>query len=109
MSLGPVSGQAGTVTTITKAPQCLFRVEKVMATDSGDPPGTATRIMQFLIGQRIQRPTASGSSLVAFFGPATLGNGVRWDTCQQGLTISVTVSFVQAATFDISLFGRAVV
>lgn len=109
LSFGPISGPAGAVATIVKAPQCLFRVEKVMASDTGNPPGTATRIMQFLVGNRIQRPSASGSSLVVFFGPATLGNGLRWDTCQQGLSIAITVSFVQAATFDMTCFGRAVI
>ena len=108
MSLGPAFGAAGAQTTLTISPQCRFRVEKVIATDTGTPAGTATRIMQFLVGNRIQRPSASGSSLVSFFGPATLGNGLRWDTCEKGLVISVTVSFVQAATFDLSLFGRAV-
>jgi len=107
LSLGPVSGAAGTTTVITVAPQCSFRVEKAMATDTGTPPGTATRIMQFLVGNKIQRPTAQGASLVLFFGPATLGNGLRWDTCEKGLTISVTVSFVQTATFDLCLFGKA--
>ena len=108
LSLGPVAGAAGSTTTISVSPQCLFRVEKVIATDTGNPPGTATRVMQFTVGSRLQRPAASGSSLVLFFGPATLGNGLRWDTCQQGLSISITVSFVQDATFDISLFGKAV-
>lgn len=108
LSLGPAFGVAGSTTVITVSPQCLFRVEKVMAYDTGNPPGTATRIMQFLVGNQLQRPSASGSSLALFFGVATLGNGMRWDTCQRGLTISVTVSFVQAATFEMSLFGKAV-
>lgn len=108
LPFGPAFGAAGTSTVITVSPQCLFRVEKVLATDTGSPPGTATRIMQFLVGQRMQRPSANGSTLAMFFGPGTLGNGVRWDTCQQGLSISVTVSFVQAATFDMTVIGSSV-
>lgn len=108
LSLGPAFGAAGTQQTLTVSPQCLYRVEKVIATDTGTPVGTATRIMQFLVGNRLQRPSANGSSLVSFFGPATLGNGLRWDTCEKGLVISVTVSFVQASTFDMSLFGKAI-
>ena len=108
LSFGPVSGAAGTTTVITVAPQCLYRVEKVIATDTGTPPGTATRIMQFLVGQRLQRPGSAGSTLVQFFGPATFGNGLRWDTCERGLSIAVTVSFIQAATFEMSTFGKAV-
>ncbi|KKW46607.1 MAG: hypothetical protein UY96_C0003G0110 [Parcubacteria group bacterium GW2011_GWB1_56_8] len=108
LSFGPVSGAAGTTTVITRSPQCLFRVEKVMATDTGTPPGFATRIMSFLVGQRLQRPTSSGSTLALFFGPAALGNGLRWDTCERGLSISITVSFVVAATFDMVVFGKGI-
>jgi hypothetical protein len=108
LSLGPAFGAAGSTTTLSVQPQCLFRVEKVIATDTGSPAGSATRIMQFMVGNRLQRPSSSGSTTVQFFGPGVLGNGMRWDTCQQGLSISVQVSFVQDATFDMSLFGRAV-
>ncbi len=44
IDFGPVSGAAGTTTTVTVAPQCLFRGEKVMATDTASPAGTGTRI-----------------------------------------------------------------
>jgi len=108
LSLGPVAGVAGSVTTVSVSPQCLYRVSKAMAYDTGSPPGTGTRIMQFLVGNRIQRPTAQGSTLSAFFGPLALGNRLCWDTCQRGLLISITVSFVQACTFDVTVFGEAI-
>lgn len=108
MSIGPAFGVAGSRQTLTVTPQCLFRVEKVMANDTGAPAGYGTRILQFIVGQRLQRPNANGSPLALFFGPATLGNGMRWDTCQRGLTISVQVEFVQSCTFDMALFGQAV-
>jgi len=109
LSFGPVSGSAGTTTIITVAPQCLFRGEKVMATDTASPAGTGTRITQVLIGQRLQRPASGGGSLTLFFSNGALGNGIKWDTCQQALSISVTVSFVAACTFDMTVFGKAVV
>lgn len=109
LSFGPTFGLAGTITTIVASPQVLFRGRKIMATDSGTPAGTGTRIMQMLVGQRMQRPSANGSSLVAFFGPGALGNGVTFDTAQPALTIAVTVSFVQDCTFDMSIFGEATV
>ena len=109
LSFGPVSGAAGTTTIITVAPQCLFRGEKVMATDSGSPAGYGTRITQVLIGQRLQRPATGGGSLTAFFAQTALGNGIKWDTCQQALSIAITVSFIQACTFDATVFGKAVV
>jgi hypothetical protein len=109
LSFGPVSGAAGTTTVITVAPQCLFRGEKVMATDTASPAGTGTRITQVLIGQRLQRPATGGGSLTVFFSNGALGNGIKWDTCQQALSIAVTVSFISAVTFDMTVFGKAVV
>jgi hypothetical protein len=109
LSFGPVSGAAATTTVITVAPQCLFRGEKLIATDTGSPVGTGTRITQVLIGQRLQRPATGGGSLTLFFGPGALGNGIKWDTCQQALSIAMTVSFIQACTFDATVFGKAVV
>lgn len=108
-SVGPVSGNAGDIKNVQISPQVPFRVEKVMGTDTGNPAGTATRILSFVVGQRNQRPTAQGSSSLVFFAPMALGNGVRWDTCQPGQLITVQVSFVQAATFDMDLFGSAVI
>lgn len=109
LSFGPVSGAAGTSTVITVQPQCLFRGEKLMATDTASPAGTGTRITQVMIGQRLQRPATGGGTLTQFFSQQALGNGIRWDTCQQALSISVTVSFVSACTFDMVVFGKAVV
>lgn len=108
IDFGPVSGAAGTTTTITVAPQCLFRGEKVMATDSHSVVGTGTRISTILIGQRLQRPAGSGATLTLFFNQQSLGNGVKWDTCEKALSIAVTVSFIQACTFDMTVFGKAV-
>lgn len=107
LSFGPVSGKAGTITTITQTPMVLFKGERVVAMDTGNPPGTATRIMQLFVGQRLQRPSASGSTLVAFFGAAAVGVGVSWDPCQPAYAISIQVSFIIDATFDLSVFGRA--
>lgn len=108
IDFGPVSGAAGTTTTITVQPQCLFRGEKVMATDSGSPAGFGTRIQTILIGQKLQRPLGTGGTLTAFFANNSLGNGIKWDTCQQALSISITVSFIQACTLDLTVFGKAV-
>ena len=109
LSFGPVSGAAGSITVIAVAPQVRFRGEKVMASDTGSTPGSGTRIMQLVVGQRLQKPTANGSTLTTFFGANALGNGVTWDVCELAQTIAVTVSFAETCTFDMSVFGRAVV
>jgi hypothetical protein len=108
IDFGPVSGAAGTTTTVSNNPQCLFRGEKVMATDSGSTAGYGTRITQILVGQKLQRPAGGGATLTAFFANNALGNGVKWDTCEKALTIAITISFVQACTFDMTVFGKAV-
>lgn len=108
IDFGPVSGSASTTTIITRNPQCLFRGEKVMATDTGSTAGLGTSISTILIGQRLQRPAGDGSTLTLFFSQQALGNGVKWDTCDKALTISVTVSFIQQCTFYMTVFGKAV-
>ena len=99
IDFGPTCSGAGTTTTITVTPQVLFRGEKVMATDTGSPAGSQTRIQSIFVGQRSQRP-ATTNTLATFFANNTLGNGVKWDTCEKGLSISVTVSYITAVTFD---------
>jgi hypothetical protein len=112
LSFGPASAPAGNTILFSADPQCFFRGEKVVATDTGTPVGTGTRVMQVSIGQRIQRPGAGGTqsgqgSLTAFFAQTALGNGMLWETCQPSLSISILVSFVQSCTFDATVFGRA--
>lgn len=78
--LGPVSGSAGTTTTITIQPQTLFRVEKIMATDVGAlTSGYNTSVTQVIIGNKLQRPATTGGTLTLFFANNALGNGVKWD------------------------------
>lgn len=113
IDFGPVTFTAAGVTTITVAPQCLFRAEKVMATDSGNTtsglaPGYATRIQSIFVGQKSQRPANTGSTLTAFFANNSLGNGVKWDTCDKALSISITVQAAATCTFDMTVFGKAV-
>jgi len=105
--LGPVFGAAGTQTTIVVTPQCHYRVEKVVATDTSTPPGTGTAVVQFLVGQQLQRPAVGGASLAVFFGPAALGNGVRWGVCEPAFSIALTISFIETGTFHGALFGSA--
>lgn len=105
--LGPVFGEAGTTTVLTVKPQVRFRVEMVMAQDTGVPQNNGTRVMQFLVGNRLQRPSSGGSTLSAFFGATSLGGRLGWDTCDKGLSIALTVSFVQSCTLDVALFGKA--
>lgn len=115
--MGPVFGKAGTVTTLSVKPQCRFKVVNVFAQDTGNPSGNGSRVMQFLVGNRLQRPAAQGGTLAAFF----IGNSARvgktggaegflsWDTCDLGQSIALTISFVQSCTVDLTLFGYAVI
>jgi len=106
--IGPVSGAAGTSTTVVITPQTLFRVEKVMAVDVGPlAAGFNTAISQVIIGNKLQRPATNGAALSLFFSNNTLGNGVKWDTCQPALQIAFTVSFITTSTFYGQLWGKS--
>lgn len=109
IDFGPVSGQPGQQITLTNSPQVAFRGEKGMCSDTGSPPGSGTRIGTILVGNRLQRPLGGGGTLSTFMANVALGNGIRWDTCDKGLLVAITVSFVQACTFDMSVFGRALI
>lgn len=108
IDFGPAYGTAGSTTTLVNNPQCLFRGEKVMATDTGSTAGYGTTISQVLIGQKLQKPAGTGSTLTFFFANNALGNGIKWDTCKEALTISVTVNFLQSCTFYMTVWGKAV-
>ncbi len=103
---GPVFGPAGFTTTITLSPQCRFRGEKMMATDSA--LGFGTMIVSVAVGQRIQKPGNTGQgSLTKFFDQTSLANGVTYDTAHDWEQIALTIAFVQSCTFNASLFGTA--
>lgn len=120
VDLGPYTGKAGEKKTLTVTPQCFYHVENIFATDdSSSGPGQGSRIGKLIVGNMLQRPTATGSTLTAIFGvdssraskPRTAGGSnegsVNWDWCPPGSTISVEVEFVQACTFNMSFFGTA--
>lgn len=110
IDFGPVFGVAGAIVTATVNPQVPFRGEKLTATDTGTVPGRGTRVLDVMVGQRSQRPAAKGSTLTAFFATSALGNGIKWDTSPgSGSTISVVISFIQTCTFDLAVFGKAVI
>ena len=54
----------------------------------------------------MQRPATGDGSLTLFFSNGALGNGIKWDTCQQALSISITISFIAACTFDMVVLER---
>lgn len=108
LDTGPVFGPAGASTVVTLTPQCYFRAHKIMATDTGSPAGSATRITMVNVGQKVQRMGAGGT-LTSFFAANALGNGVDFDTDHPWSQIQITVSFVQTCTFEMTLFGEAVI
>ncbi len=107
IGFGAVFGPAGAESTVTVRPQCLFKSEKVMATDSASTPGTGSRIVRVAIGNHYQRPGGDNGTLTSMFAPTGRANGVSFDTSQEWSSISITVSFVQTCTFEITLFGKA--
>lgn len=117
--LGPYTGKVGEKKTLTVNPQVFYRVHDIFATDdSASGAGQGTRIGKLIVGNKLQRP-ADTSTLTAIFGVDTARAGrprsnagasegsLDWDMCPPGSTISVEVEFVQACTFNLTLFGEA--
>lgn len=107
-STSQVFGPAGESTVITLTPQCVFRIEKLMATDTGSIAGMGTAIVQIAVGQRVQRPgnTAQGS-LTQFFASTALATGIKLDTAHPWEAIAITVKFLQSCSFSMVLSGTA--
>ena len=105
-------GTAGSSTTLSFIPQRHFQALKSMATDTytlggaGLVPGYGTSITQIFIGADSQKVANSGGTLTAFYANSALGNGIKYRTCKAGLTMSVTVRYLQDCTFFFSMFGR---
>lgn len=104
-----VYGTIGQSVTTTATPQCLFRAEKLVVNEIGSSTnGNGTTITSMLVGQKNQLPTTTGGISSSAFLQNSLGNGIKFDTCQPALTISFTVSFLQTCTWQGTLFGKAV-
>ena len=103
-------GAAATTVTISVQPQCLFRAEKLIVAElgGGNPTGLNTTITAMLVGQKNQLPATGGGISSLSFANGALGNGIKFDTCQPALSISFTVSFLTACTWQGTLFGKAV-
>ena len=102
-------GTPGQTVTVSATPQVHFRSEKLVINEIGSSTnGYGTTITGVTVGQRNQMPTTSGGMLSASFINTALGNGIKWDTCQPALSISVTLSFLQTCTWYCTIFGRAV-
>lgn len=105
-------GTAGSTTTLTFIPQRHFQALKSMATDTytlggaGFQAGYGTSITQIFIGADSQKVANSGGTLTAFYANSALGNGIKYRTCKAGLTMSVSVRYLQDCTFFFSMFGR---
>lgn len=109
MDFGPAWAPAGEQIVLSVQPQCIFRGEKIVATDTGSTPGRGTRIMSVTVAQKIQRPAGDKGTLTQFFSQTGLADGVTFDTADKWAKIAVAVSFVESCTFDMSIFGTAVV
>ena len=118
-----IDGKAGETKTLAVNPQCLFRAEKLIATDSSGA-GTDTRIINVFVGMQAQmgsawplsqdsskEPVAIGNDRLgmstAHFGPDVLGNGFKWKSCEKGLHVTISIYFHKDSRWEGTLFGKA--
>lgn len=103
-NLGPREGKAGEVATISTVPG-LFRGQKIIATDTADPPGSGTLIGALFVGRKSQRPMNSRTP-TSHFSVSSLTRGIKMDTCEEALTISMEVVYLVDCTFSATIFGK---
>lgn len=105
IAFGPQKGFAGQTINIQAMPRCLFRGERILATDDAVPAGSGTRIQNVLVGNKQQ---THSSVLTSFFSQQSLGSGTKFDTCDPALAITMSVQYMKTCTFSATLFGKAV-
>ncbi len=98
---------AAAQSTITVAPQTLFRGRKLIV---GAALGVAFTIDDIKVGN-VSQMAASGSVIADAFLPTATGqDNISMDTCPPGMSISITVTNISAGalTFRGALFGDSV-
>jgi len=101
-------GRAGTIQTTTINPQCLFRINKIIATD--DENGQSTEITQIIVGNQLVLPVGLGIGIpTSEFAFYKINNEIIFPTCQPALMIAVSVRFLRDSKWKASMFGDAVV
>lgn len=103
-------GRAGTTTTVTVQPQCLFRGIKLFATDDSAEPGHSTDIIGAFVGNRpIIGPFGAAIIPVAEFAHYKVNNQLLFPTCDPALLITLQVRFRRDCTFYATIMGDAVI
>lgn len=115
IGLGTTYIKPNATSTVTIVPQVFFRAEKLIATDNASTAGAGTQIVGVTVGNRNQLPVGAGAGggiPTYTFAANSLGNGVRWDTCQPAISIAIQVQDLGVtaggSTFSGALFGKCV-
>jgi hypothetical protein len=98
-----VTGEEGDIKYLQARPQCLFRADKLRATDS--LAGEGTVILDMFVGQRLQWP--SGTTIPTH----KMMNdwfSHQFDTCEPVFFITLKIRFLKKCEFSAILQGRAV-
>lgn len=110
-----LDGRAGETLSVSIPPQCAFRVEKMLAADSGgandSEDGTRTKIVQVFVGAKNQIMPVLGKPapmLTKMFTARALGNGWMFDICYPGQSITFHILFLVDCRWESTLFGKAV-
>ncbi len=104
-----LEGKRGEIKKVRSYSQCIFRGEKLLATDTSEVPGRGTRIRYIFVGNKSQREVDGDGTLTLFYSQNSLGNATKYDTCQVGQRILYEIEFLEDCTWIAALFGKAVV
>lgn len=127
INFGPITGKKGDIKWAVIEPLVLFRGEKLLAIDhalgadgcvhyeSSPNDGKRTRVLACMVGTKLQFPLlpendkifGSGGMLTSVY-VSTLADGVKYTTCQMGLSIAYLVAFDEDCVWEAALYGRAI-
>ena len=111
INFGPVAGKAGETLRLVNDVRALFRGERIVATDTASPIGCGTRIVSLTVDGRTQDSVVSIGATSPLALPALIltvfaNRKVLMDV---GSTFGLTVSFIEACTFNMNIVGKALI
>ncbi len=101
-----ISGRKGDTVNVVRDPNILFRIDRLMAVDNSSSPGLGTRIKMIIIGNRIQYRAESGGCFSAQLDE--ISRNMKFDVCQLGLSIAVSVEFLKDCDWSMTAFGKGI-
>ena len=103
---GLIEGLENDILTLVFRPGIVFRVEKIMATDTFN--GQETIIENCTVGTEPQLGFTMSARRSSSFGLFNLDSGLRFDAVTEDKAIAFRIRFLKACTFYMILVGKGI-